>query len=95
MTLDMPPKEEKKIPRQPTFQFDANEDQHIIAKEEEKVPVKLAEKTFTELMMPTLGGQQSEEMKVELPGKNTVEKFSEIFQKKSDAVLRPMAFFGI
>ena len=73
-TLDMPAKEEKKK-QQPTLQFEKAEEPKNIVKEE-STPAKVAENPSASLMMPTLQ-EQPEETKVNLPGKNTVEKLNE------------------
>ncbi len=74
MTLEMPAKEERKMPQQPTLQFDVMAEPKVIAKEDEKEPVKKEEKVISSLMMPALTEHQPEEKKVELPRNNTVEK---------------------
>ncbi|MBC7887252.1 MAG: cell division protein FtsZ [Ferruginibacter sp.] len=98
LTLEMPAKEERKLPQQPTLQFDVNDKPAEIAKTEEREPEKQAEKMLSSLMMPTLTEHQPEEKAVELPRNNTVEKLGEppvFFEISSAADQVPVIEFDI
>ena len=93
-TLDMPAKEEKKIPQQPTLQF---EEIAPIAPAVTE-PVKETEKDIIELMMPTLNEQPADEKKVEIPRTITVEKLDEkpvFFEISSTSDQTPLIEFDI
>ena len=77
LTLDMPAKPEKKIPQQPTLQFDANAETTAVEQSMEKEPVKEDEKVALSMMAPTLSEIQPGEDIVVLPRNITGEKLDE------------------
>ena len=80
MSLATPEKEVVKM-QQPILQFVDMEPAKPVAKPVEKIPEitieKKADKTVTQLMMPTLSVPAAEENSVDIRGKNTVEKSNE------------------
>jgi cell division protein FtsZ len=96
MTLEMPPKEEKKILHQPSLQFEENQEPEIIEPSVEAV--QEIESAIEESMMPTLVVESIEEISIEPLVEvvdNSIEEPKVFFEISSGADHAPVIEFDI
>lgn len=96
MTLEMPPKEEKKILHQPSLQFEENQEPEIIEPSVETV--QEIESAIEESMMPTLVVESIEEISIEPLVEvvdNSIEEPKVFFEISSGADHAPVIEFDI